>query len=92
MRGHSKPTIQTGKLIVNLGTRAVTVDGKPVHLTDKEYGILELLSPRIFSRPRPFSPDFPYFSAPITLGPQASRAGRPSASRKSRGRAAGSAG
>ena len=46
MRGHSKPTIQTGKLIVNLGTRAVTVDGKPVHLTDKEYGILELLSLR----------------------------------------------
>jgi len=46
MRVHSKPTIQTGKLVVNLGTRAVTGGGKPVHLTDKEYGILELLSLR----------------------------------------------
>ena len=46
MQGHSKPTIQTGKLVVNLGTRAVTVDGKPVHLSGKEYDILELLSLR----------------------------------------------
>jgi DNA-binding response OmpR family regulator len=38
MREHS--TTQIGKLVVNLGTRAVTVGGKPVHLTDKEYGIL----------------------------------------------------
>jgi DNA-binding winged helix-turn-helix (wHTH) protein len=46
MQGHSKPTIQTGRLVVNLGTRAVTVDDKPVHLTGKEYDILELLSLR----------------------------------------------
>ena len=46
MRAHSKSTIQTGKLVVNLGTRAVTVDDKPVHLTGKEYDILELLNLR----------------------------------------------
>ena len=46
MRGHSKPTIQTGKLVVNLGTRAVTVGGKQVQLTDKEYDIFALLSLR----------------------------------------------
>jgi len=39
-------TIRTGKLIVNLATRRVTVDGQPVHLTDKEYGVLELLTLR----------------------------------------------
>jgi len=39
-------TICTGKLVVNLQTRRVTVDGQAVHLTDKEYGVLELLSLR----------------------------------------------
>src|SRR5271167_2156048 len=38
------PTIRTGKLVVNLDTRVVSVDDRPVHLTGKEYGILELLS------------------------------------------------
>jgi two-component system cell cycle response regulator CtrA len=38
--------IRTGKLVVNLGTRSATVDGKPLHLTDHEYSILELLSLR----------------------------------------------
>ena len=42
----SGSTIRTGKLTVNLDTRVVTVDGNPVHLTGKEYGILELLSLR----------------------------------------------
>ena len=37
-------TIRTGKLTVNLEKRLVTVDGNPVHLTGKEYAILELLS------------------------------------------------
>jgi two-component system cell cycle response regulator CtrA len=46
MRGHSKSTIRTGKLVVNLDTRVVTVDDKPVHLTDKEYAVLALLSLR----------------------------------------------
>ena len=39
-------TIRTGDLVVDLNTRVVSVDGKPVHLTGKEYGILELLSLR----------------------------------------------
>ena len=42
----SRSTIRTGKLTVDLDTRVVTVDGNPVHLTGKEYGILELLSLR----------------------------------------------
>ena len=43
---HSEATIQTGKLLVNLGTRVVSVEDQPVHLSGKEYGILELLSLR----------------------------------------------
>jgi two-component system cell cycle response regulator CtrA len=45
-KGHSESIIRTGKLTVNLDTRSVEVDGKPVHLTSKEYAILELLSLR----------------------------------------------
>ena len=45
-KGHSESTIQTGKLVINLDTRVVSVDDQPVHLTGKEYGILELLSLR----------------------------------------------
>jgi two-component system cell cycle response regulator CtrA len=45
-RGHSDSVIQTGKLKVNLDARTVEVDGQPLHLTGKEYGILELLSLR----------------------------------------------
>ena len=43
---HSESTIQTGKLLVNLETRVVSIEDQPVHLTDKEYGVLELLSLR----------------------------------------------
>jgi len=39
-------TIRTGDLVVDLNTRVVSVDNKPVHLTGKEYDILELLSLR----------------------------------------------
>jgi len=39
-------TVQTGKLVVNLDTRLVSVNERPVHLTGKEYAILELLSRR----------------------------------------------
>jgi len=39
-------TIRTGELVVNLDTREVSVDGHGVHLTGKEYGILELLALR----------------------------------------------
>ena len=45
-QGHSQSVIVTGKVKVNLDTRTVEVDGKPLHLTGKEYGILELLSLR----------------------------------------------
>jgi two-component system cell cycle response regulator CtrA len=45
-KGHSQSIIKTGKLTVNLDTRTVEANGQPVHLTGKEYGILELLSLR----------------------------------------------
>ena len=45
-KGHSDSVISTGKLTVNLDTRTVEVDSQPLHLTGKEYGILELLSLR----------------------------------------------
>src|SRR5215204_415946 len=45
-KGHSESTIRTGKLTVNLDSRVVTVDDQPLHLTAKEYGIIELLSLR----------------------------------------------
>jgi len=45
-KGHSDSVIETGKMKVNLDARTVEVDSKPVHLTGKEYGILELLSLR----------------------------------------------
>ena len=43
-KGHCESPIRTGKLVVNLETQVVSVDDQPVHLTGKEYGILELLS------------------------------------------------
>ncbi len=45
-KGHSESVIRTGKLTVNLDSRTVEVEGAPLHLTGKEYGILELLSLR----------------------------------------------
>jgi len=45
-KGHAQSVIRTGKLAVNLENRSVEVDGHPIHLTSKEYGILELLSLR----------------------------------------------
>ena len=45
-KGHSESIIRTGKLAVNLDTRSIEVDSKPLHLTSKEYSILELLSLR----------------------------------------------
>lgn len=45
-KGHAQNIIQTGGLHVNLDSRTVEVSGKPVHLTSKEYSILELLSLR----------------------------------------------
>ncbi len=45
-KGHSQSVIQTGKLTVNLDTKTVEVDSQRVHLTGKEYQMLELLSLR----------------------------------------------
>jgi two-component system cell cycle response regulator CtrA len=45
-KGHAQSVIRTGRLAVNLAARTVDVDGKPLHLTGKEYGIIELLSLR----------------------------------------------
>lgn len=45
-KGHAQSIIRTGKLAVNLDKRSVEVDNDPLHLTGKEYGILELLSLR----------------------------------------------
>jgi len=45
-KGHAQSVIQTGDLIVNLDTKTVEVEGSRVHLTGKEYQMLELLSLR----------------------------------------------
>ncbi|PTV94886.1 winged helix family two component transcriptional regulator [Rhodobacter aestuarii] len=45
-KGHSQSIIRTGKISVNLDAKTVEVAGKPVHLTGKEYQMLELLSLR----------------------------------------------
>jgi len=45
-KGHAESIIRTGELSVNLDTKTVDVDGQRVHLTGKEYQMLELLSLR----------------------------------------------
>jgi two-component system cell cycle response regulator CtrA len=45
-KGHSESIINTGDVEVNLDTQTVSVCGKALHLTGKEYGIMELLSLR----------------------------------------------
>ncbi|MQY41351.1 response regulator [Epibacterium sp. SM1969] len=45
-KGHSQSIIKTGKISVNLDAKTVEVEGKTVHLTGKEYQMLELLSLR----------------------------------------------
>ena len=42
-KGFSQSTLQVGDLELSLDTRGVTIAGRPVHLTGKEYSILELL-------------------------------------------------
>ena len=46
VNGDRRGAIGTGKLVVNLDTRGVSVDDRHVRLTNKEYSILELLSLR----------------------------------------------
>lgn len=45
-QGHAQSKIITGPVTVNLDSRTVEVNGKTLHLTGKEYGIMELLSLR----------------------------------------------
>jgi two-component system cell cycle response regulator CtrA len=45
-KGHAQSVIQTGEVRVNLDAKTVEVNGQPVHLTGKEYQMLELLSLR----------------------------------------------
>lgn len=45
-KGHAQSLIQTGKVTVNLDAKTVEADGQAVHLTGKEYQMLELLSLR----------------------------------------------
>ena len=40
-KGHSQSVIKTGKLAVNLDAKTVEVDGARVHLTGKEYAMLD---------------------------------------------------
>src|ERR1700756_1165141 len=42
-KGFSQPSLRIGPLLLNLDSHEVTVNGEPVHLTGKEYAILELL-------------------------------------------------
>ena len=45
-RGHAQSVIRLGRLEVNLDSKSAAIDTQPVHLTGKEYGILELLALR----------------------------------------------
>ena len=45
-KGHSQSIIHTGGIAVNLDAKTVEAHNKPVHLTGKEYQMLELLSLR----------------------------------------------
>lgn len=45
-KGHSQSIIHTGRVAVNLDAKTADVDGQQVHLTGKEYQMLELLSLR----------------------------------------------
>lgn len=45
-KGICQPTINVGPLVMNLENREVTVGNKPIHLTGKEYAILELMAMR----------------------------------------------
>src|ERR1700748_1195278 len=45
-KGHAQSVIKTGDIVVNLDAKTVEVGGNRVHLTGKEYQMLELLSLR----------------------------------------------
>jgi two-component system cell cycle response regulator CtrA len=45
-KGHAQSVIRIGEIEVNLDAKTVTANGRPVHLTGKEYQMLELLTLR----------------------------------------------
>ena len=45
-KGHASSVVTTGRLSVDMAGRTAAVDGTPVHLTGKEFGVLELLALR----------------------------------------------
>ena len=45
-KGHAQSVIETGRILVNLDAKTVSVGPETVHLTGKEYQMLELLSLR----------------------------------------------
>jgi two-component system, cell cycle response regulator CtrA len=45
-QGHAQSVVETGDLVVNLDAKSVYINGIRVHLTGKEYRMLELLSLR----------------------------------------------
>ena len=45
-KGHAQSLVQSGDLVVNLDSKTVEVNGARVHLTGKEYQMLELLALR----------------------------------------------
>lgn len=45
-KGHAQSVIETGRILVNLDAKTVAVGNETVHLTGKEYQMLELLSLR----------------------------------------------
>ena len=46
-KGHAQSVIECGDLVVNLDTKVAEINGTPLHLTVKEYQILELLCLRM---------------------------------------------
>lgn len=45
-RGHSKPLIKIDRLAIDLNSRSVLIDDNKIHLTNKEYAVLELMATR----------------------------------------------
>jgi two-component system cell cycle response regulator CtrA len=45
-RGHPNACVTVGRLSLNLDTKTLEIAGKPVHITAKEFGILEIMAAR----------------------------------------------
>ena len=45
-KGLADPIVRTGAMEINLNSKIVTIDGKVLHLTSKEYALVELLGMR----------------------------------------------